>query len=1060
MMTSETASAQKETESPRHELAAIAPKVALTGDFAAVTAAGFLGDVVLSGSANAGVRTLAMRRTQQTHGNQFAQRAISGRFIQCACGGTCEKCRAEEEFSAPPAESSEESTRLVQRQPVDPSTLSTAETNGHSVIPPGSGEPLDEKTRDFMESRFGADLSDVRLHTDTRAAASAEALDANAYTRGRDIYFARGKYAPQTSGGQNLLAHELTHTIQQSEGIAPTTPAIYTLEDVVVGQADDPLEREADRVADAVVSVDNDSSLRRTAAQIAQQRRGAVTRQRIQCKNGDGGQPADNPGAAPPAPTSKAPLAGQDQEDLKTLQEVLSSQNSNDIFKIKNPNVASDDQKIGIIRIACKMNAFLFSAAILSQWWSSFGERLPTVASAYMADWMNSIQVNSGLKYIPQVRKAQDAFLADVGAAATQNLFKNRDYVIERKETLGLQPGSKKSLSEPEKAEWRHQIQDLAWQVWELNQAQAQLRNTIVGYSPNAFAPPSPIKFNPDNPQRDPFEGVHGTRPKWEDLKLAWDLISAEIARIAGKYPEIYGALASKAPADELLNMSRLIPGAFEKNTARLLDEMLVRIDDTQTKLGKSIDYLDLKPLIARLLQGGAAPSGRKWNVGFDQWAAKTLLADREQAEKSADTAATALEITGLLVATFASGGLALLIGGTLAVGVPIARGISDWSKANELDVAAKATPMTGTDIVAQAQADSLKAKGVGDIIRGVINAITLGGAAVWQTIRGAMTAAKLGRIGELSAAEAADLVEKALGQFGAAKTVASSGKTVEELLTIVGEKATAVGPLRAYNAELMAKPLSEITPAEFAASEALQNRLFNMAQGVQARQQALADRILAKLGIKGGSARSILKRPDLESFAKGVLEKTERKGYERVSTMDDIVRGRFDLPDEKSVNAVVRALKEETEVSQIVAPRPGYPRYHVIVRDAETGLTHEWQVGTEALSKLYETPGISIPEQLAEAAAQLGKKFKPDLHDVEYDLFQAINKGDPVLASQYGIPEFIRKVAQASEKAGAQGAAFKDVLQTTAALQSDASSILARLVEGKGAEWVAQFFH
>src|SRR5271165_6959325 len=130
MMTSEAASAQKETASPRHEPAPAAPKVALNGDFAAVTAAGFLGDAALSGPANAGVRTLAMRQTQQTHGNHFAQRAISGRFIQrhCACGGTCEKCRTEEEdLSASPAESTEESTRLVQREAVGPSTLATTE---------------------------------------------------------------------------------------------------------------------------------------------------------------------------------------------------------------------------------------------------------------------------------------------------------------------------------------------------------------------------------------------------------------------------------------------------------------------------------------------------------------------------------------------------------------------------------------------------------------------------------------------------------------------------------------------------------------------------------------------------------------------------------------------------------------------------------------------------------------------------------------------------------------------------------------------------------------------
>src|ERR1700739_1140170 len=126
MMTSETASAQKETESPRHEPTATAPKTALNGDFSAAAAAGFLRNAALSGRANASVRTLTMRQTQQTHGNRFAQRFVSGRFTQrhCACGGTCEKCRAEEDLTAPPAEFTDEST-LIQRQAMDPSTLAT-----------------------------------------------------------------------------------------------------------------------------------------------------------------------------------------------------------------------------------------------------------------------------------------------------------------------------------------------------------------------------------------------------------------------------------------------------------------------------------------------------------------------------------------------------------------------------------------------------------------------------------------------------------------------------------------------------------------------------------------------------------------------------------------------------------------------------------------------------------------------------------------------------------------------------------------------------------------------
>lgn len=78
-----------------------------------------------------------------------------------------------------------------------------------------TGQPLDSGTRDFMESRFGHDFSQVRVHTDTRAAESARAMHARAYTVGSHIAFDANEFVPTTYRGRELLAHELAHTIQQ-----------------------------------------------------------------------------------------------------------------------------------------------------------------------------------------------------------------------------------------------------------------------------------------------------------------------------------------------------------------------------------------------------------------------------------------------------------------------------------------------------------------------------------------------------------------------------------------------------------------------------------------------------------------------------------------------------------------------------------------------------------------------------------------------------------------------------------------------------------------------------
>jgi hypothetical protein len=88
------------------------------------------------------------------------------------------------------------------------------------------GQPLDAATRIDLEGRFGHDFSGVRVHTDSDAAKSAEAVSAKAYTVGRTVVFGQGHYAPETGEGKRVLAHELTHVVQQSRGgaIPPLDP--------------------------------------------------------------------------------------------------------------------------------------------------------------------------------------------------------------------------------------------------------------------------------------------------------------------------------------------------------------------------------------------------------------------------------------------------------------------------------------------------------------------------------------------------------------------------------------------------------------------------------------------------------------------------------------------------------------------------------------------------------------------------------------------------------------------------------------------------------------------
>ncbi len=96
----------------------------------------------------------------------------------------------------------------------------------HEVLS-SQGQPLDQTTREFMEPRFGRDFSNVRVHTDSSAADSADSVNATAFTAGRHIVFGRGQYAPETPQGRHVMAHELAHTLQQA--VSPNSLGIQRI---------------------------------------------------------------------------------------------------------------------------------------------------------------------------------------------------------------------------------------------------------------------------------------------------------------------------------------------------------------------------------------------------------------------------------------------------------------------------------------------------------------------------------------------------------------------------------------------------------------------------------------------------------------------------------------------------------------------------------------------------------------------------------------------------------------------------------------------------------------
>ncbi len=155
---------------------------------------------------------------------------------KCACGnqavggGECSECQKK--------------NHELQRKATTSDNAGAIPPVVHEVLN-SKGEPLNESTRAFMEPRFGHDFSGVRVHTDARAAESAGAVNAHAYTVGRDVVFAPGQYQPSTEAGNALIAHELSHVLQQEGTDSQTAKAI--------SDPADASEREADSVAGSVL---------------------------------------------------------------------------------------------------------------------------------------------------------------------------------------------------------------------------------------------------------------------------------------------------------------------------------------------------------------------------------------------------------------------------------------------------------------------------------------------------------------------------------------------------------------------------------------------------------------------------------------------------------------------------------------------------------------------------------------------------------------------------------------------------------------------------------------
>ncbi len=231
---------------------------------------------------------------------------------KCACGthttsGECTACAEQKRH---------EQQRRMQRKAYGRSD-DAPEIVHETLSQPGAG--LDTDTRGFMENRFGRDFSGVRIHADAQAARSAQAVQAHAYTVGRDIVFADGRYAPASHEGRHLLAHELAHVVQQDGAEASSGAPVAIVEH---GAGED----QADHAADRAMAGDNSRTT--AGAALADAPAAASVSAGLQRQSNDELPPIDDESLtrAGPAATCIEEVVGEDipsllQADAVTIVE-------------------------------------------------------------------------------------------------------------------------------------------------------------------------------------------------------------------------------------------------------------------------------------------------------------------------------------------------------------------------------------------------------------------------------------------------------------------------------------------------------------------------------------------------------------------------------------------------------------------------------------------------------------------------------------------------------------------------------------------------------------------
>lgn len=582
---------------------------------------------------------------------------------------------------------------------------------------------------------------------------------------------------------------------------------------------------------------------------------------------------------APPANVQRNVPPPGTKPDEELIKEGIDKNDPGPIKLVQNLGAAKFEDKIKMIHVLAYQGwVGPRDETALEILWGSFGNGVLDVAKGNPDHWKKSLEGGAELYNLAPVKPLANKFLVDVRGIAGGYLDANEKYTVDELRKLGVQEEGDKTPapSAEEQANRQAELTAAIRIATEARTAQEQLRNVVVSlerrynmfndsqlYFPGGFdpaKPPDPKDETPDPSRVEKAKAAGLTeaalrRTPWKDVKAQYDVLEAIMQGLSIAYPA--AGIALMAPAPQAGRAGGEDPKAAKTAIVGMLGGARDAIRATRPKLAGGLAY-ELSPIHNQLFAGGSkGGSGVDWKDPVAQAVAKEVLELKSNVEFWKSMGLATLAAAAFILAEFATAGLATVALVGFGVGLGAGQAIVAWEKALEMQAAEKATTGGGTELLSSGQASmamfeaalatvmvfvdaAMAAKPVGRALTGVVDKAALAA--------GAKAASKISEELIAMAGKAPDraLIERGIAELGAEAVASKTGKSMGELLAILGEDSPYAARLKALAA--VPADLTKLSAPELA------KRASNLAAEIAADKttgEALATLAIERLGPK-----------------------------------------------------------------------------------------------------------------------------------------------------------------------------------------------------------------